>query len=1166
MDSWKEINETPEGYKQYYLFDHPVDDPIEFKRAAPYNNALKVSLQNIPDAAGKTFYMYTASKYPRLAGIVRVKSQDKGICDFTFTPQTEEDSEVTPYKKEETVENESSFIDLVEASVKPPVNLNDVSAIARKIKREVDKYEKGGPAGNQNCQLCTQCFELQCRGVNELPRPVYSPRDPALKVEGHRIVKGGKKEKFSSVEDLEQLVLSAGNGARFYVHVNWKGGIGGHEWVAVNIDGTAYAVDPQNGTVAEISKAKYITNDEINFNNSYTVRMDNKQLDRSVMKYNDRKYLVEWDDEKDVAYLKQEEKNFNEATTTNRSTVYYTREITPDALVRIYKALGRPLTGKTLVKISTGEPGGHNYLKPELIGKLVHTVNGTIGDANTAYKGKRQKTKDHWEAIKLHGFDRIAECDILDADGETPLPVTNGYHLKQVLVGSHIPNYDSFLILSHFKGHTMAGYGGALKNVAIGFASSHGKCLVHSSGESDDTIKGNHTHFLESMVDSFSGSAKLMGNSVIYINVANRLSVDCDCDSHPAEPTMGDLGIYASLDPVAVDQACIDAVYSAKDSKDLRRRIESRDGLHTLACAEKAGLGSRVYNLVDIDRMNETAYTPNGRRPKNYHEEEGEPTTIDSVIAFAKENGLSPLWDDFDVDDAVEDSVNEANNFMTVHDLKSNPSNWDEFKAYWVEKRKLFRSNMWDTRDVDEKSYEIYQQYHATMSEDNVDYDVYKQCFDRFCDLFSLVPAVTIIENLYFEHDTETGAYTVFMRYSTGIVKVHIPEEIELTHASPVENIEALIPTFKSKTKGKYFYPDDRIYFTIRKRIASNKAGLEDMKLYKYTPKEYISEAYIDPTYTRFSDGAIYIRTDNPIEVEPVKVHHKAKELSEAAKLKKEEVIKNHLRTNAMAYNGMLYIPDYLEQVKKMYGMPIFDFFYPSFRIFSFETRKATSIGGLYDNKQYDPRKNWYKVSINDDQHNSFCKQVAELIQKMISGEPIEPGDLDLATEWKDEIVYHKDLMRDTEPYSQAYLKQCQYLHDLFWDPFDDPDDTSAICQNIIAFCRLIDPKLIGSVNETDGMITKQSLEQYIASEITDDRIFLLKKKRKYPIINKESIKFAMDNIDSVDKKDVREYVKNLNKFIEQYAYPYAITVDHPYAKYAPKKIILPVTMTESGW
>lgn len=155
--------------------------------------------------------------------------------------------------------------------------------------------------------------------------------------------------------------------------------------------------------------------------------------------------------------------------------------------------------------------------------------------------------------------------------------------------------------------------------------------------------------------------------------------------------------------------------------------------------------------------------------------------------------------------------------------------------------------------------------------------------------------------------------------------------------------------------------------------------------------------------------------------------------------------------------------------------------------------------------------------------------------------------------------------MRDTEPYSQAYLKQCQYLHDLFWDPFDDPDDTSAICQNVIAFCRLIDPKLVGSVNETDGIITKQSLEQYIASEITDDRIFLLKKKRKYPIINKESIKFAMDNIDSVDKKDVREYVKNLNKFIEQYAYPYAITVDHPYAKYAPKKIILPVTMTEDS-
>lgn len=289
------------------------------------------------------------------------------------------------------------------------------------------------------------------------------------------------------------------------------------------------------------------------------------------------------------------------------SIVYMTKEITPESLVRIYHALGISLPGSVAVKISTGEPGGRNFLQPELIRNLVQELKGTIVECNTAYEGRRNTSKAHWETMRDHGFTAIAPCDILDEEDHMPLPVTGGFHLTENYVGSHLQSYDSMLMLSHFKGHAMGGFGGALKNMSIGLASSYGKIWIHSSGTStrfEDVFTADHDSFLESMADADRSVMDYMGReNIVYINVANRLSVDCDCDAHPHDPEMGDIGIFASADPVALDQACVDAVYASEDDGKaaLIERIESRNGIHTVEAAHSLGLGSRRYELRCID-------------------------------------------------------------------------------------------------------------------------------------------------------------------------------------------------------------------------------------------------------------------------------------------------------------------------------------------------------------------------------------------------------------------------------------------------------------------------------------------------------------------------------------------------------------------------------------
>ncbi len=282
--------------------------------------------------------------------------------------------------------------------------------------------------------------------------------------------------------------------------------------------------------------------------------------------------------------------------------VYMTSEISSEAIVEIYNKLGVKLDGNVGVKLSTGEAGDTYYLSPDLIKDLVQSVNGTIVECNTAYGGSRSSTAMHMQVAADHGFTDIADVDILDADGSMTLQVNGGTRLSENYVGSHFANYDSYLVLSHFKGHAMAGFGGAMKNISIGFGSRQGKCWIHTSGNSTTSPWGGEQDpFLESMAEAAKSVDDYMGDNIVYINVMNNLSVDCDCDSNPAEPTMADIGILASTDPLALDQACIDLVYAADDGEDLINRIESRNGLHILEHAEEIGLGSREYRLVNID-------------------------------------------------------------------------------------------------------------------------------------------------------------------------------------------------------------------------------------------------------------------------------------------------------------------------------------------------------------------------------------------------------------------------------------------------------------------------------------------------------------------------------------------------------------------------------------
>ena len=285
--------------------------------------------------------------------------------------------------------------------------------------------------------------------------------------------------------------------------------------------------------------------------------------------------------------------------------VYFTKNISPAGIMAIYNALGREASGKVAVKLSTGEAGNTHYLSPELIGELVKKVNGTIVECNTAYGGSRASTAMHMQVAEDHGFTKIAKVDIMDSEGEISLPVNGGKHLKYDVVGSHFKDYDFVLVLSHFKGHAMGGFGGAIKNISIGIASSRGKTIIHTAGtkESGSIWHDKQDDFLESMAEAAKAVSDSLGNGqrIMYISVMNHLSVDCDCDGNPSAPDMHDIGILGSLDPVALDQACVDLVYKAPDGKSLINRMESRHGIHTLEHAAEIGLGSRTYDLVNID-------------------------------------------------------------------------------------------------------------------------------------------------------------------------------------------------------------------------------------------------------------------------------------------------------------------------------------------------------------------------------------------------------------------------------------------------------------------------------------------------------------------------------------------------------------------------------------
>ena len=292
--------------------------------------------------------------------------------------------------------------------------------------------------------------------------------------------------------------------------------------------------------------------------------------------------------------------------TEDAPVVYFLSDISAEAMVEIYHALEWSPTGKVAVKLSTGEPPASNYLRPELIADLVQLVDGTIVECNTAYGGSRSGTAMHYQVAEDHGFTAIADFQVLDEDGSMALTVEGGGRLTENYVGAAFADYESYLVLSHFKGHAMAGFGGAIKNISIGLGSSEGKAWIHSGGTSRTSAWGGEQDaFLEAMGDAGKSVSDYLGGGerIVYINVMNRLSVDCDCNGNPAEPDMHDIGILASLDPVALDQACIDLVYAQGEGEgaSLVRRIESRNGLHTLEHAEAIGLGSRAYRLVSLD-------------------------------------------------------------------------------------------------------------------------------------------------------------------------------------------------------------------------------------------------------------------------------------------------------------------------------------------------------------------------------------------------------------------------------------------------------------------------------------------------------------------------------------------------------------------------------------
>ena len=287
----------------------------------------------------------------------------------------------------------------------------------------------------------------------------------------------------------------------------------------------------------------------------------------------------------------------------NKPKVYFTKDITPENMIKMYEALGNPLPGKVAVKLHSGEVGNQNFIRPPFLKPVIDHVNGTIVECNTAYEGKRNTTEEHWNTMKLHGWTEIAPVDIMDAEDELVLDIPNGKRIPKNYVGGHMANYDSMLVLSHFKGHPMGGFGGALKNISIGIASSHGKANIHGAGDPAKIWTADHDSFLESMADAADSVVKYFDGKMCFINVMCNMSVDCDCCAVAEDPSIADIGILSSLDPVALDQACLDLVYASKDpGRDhLIERIESRNGVHTVEAAAALGTGSREYELISQD-------------------------------------------------------------------------------------------------------------------------------------------------------------------------------------------------------------------------------------------------------------------------------------------------------------------------------------------------------------------------------------------------------------------------------------------------------------------------------------------------------------------------------------------------------------------------------------
>ena len=285
----------------------------------------------------------------------------------------------------------------------------------------------------------------------------------------------------------------------------------------------------------------------------------------------------------------EEEKLVKLKEISAKSQVFMTTDISPAGLEKVYHALNVNPTGKVAVKISSGEPPASNYLRPELIGDFVKSVNGTIVECNTMYGGYRGDSASHYKVIEDHGFTKIAPVDILDEDGSISLPVNGGKFINENFVGSKFPNYNYYIILSHFKGHQMAGFGGALKNISIGIASSKGKGNLHRN------------HFIESMAEAAKSVSDALHGNMLCINVMNRISLDCDCDGHPREPQIKDIGILSSLDPVALDKACVDLIYNAPDGEELVAQIERKNAPRTIEHAEEIGLGSTDYEIVRLD-------------------------------------------------------------------------------------------------------------------------------------------------------------------------------------------------------------------------------------------------------------------------------------------------------------------------------------------------------------------------------------------------------------------------------------------------------------------------------------------------------------------------------------------------------------------------------------